>query len=88
MKGSIVVSFSSFSDKEGVFVQFLPESLLEGFILEAFSAHVPIPRLLHPLDGSLQKFVFAFRIKCFSLKEVLVAVESLFLVLPFPHLLL
>jgi hypothetical protein len=60
MKGSIVVSFSSFSDKEGVFVQFLPESLFEGFILEAFSADVAISCLLHPLDGRLQKFVFAF----------------------------
>jgi hypothetical protein len=60
MKGSIVVSFSSFSDKKGIFVQFLPKSLFEGFILEAFSAHVAISCLLHTLNGRLQKFVFAF----------------------------
>jgi hypothetical protein len=60
MKGSIVVSFSSFSDKEWVFVQFFSESLFEGFILEAFSADVAVARLLHTLDGRLQKFVFAF----------------------------
>ena len=75
-------------DEEWVLVELLLQSLLEGLLLQALGADVPVALLLQALDGCLEQLILPLGVQSLPLKELLIAFECLCLLLPLTHLLL